>query len=82
MRPIRELEVRFKIDADYVEQLRQSLGIENTRELLAQSLSLLKWAVQEIEDGHVILSVNPDGSDSRRLVMPVLSRLQSRVKSA
>lgn len=72
----KEIEIRFKVDADWLEQLKKKLNLSSAREVTEEALTLLNWAAQETRDQRVILSANKDGSDVHRLVTPALSRAE------
>lgn len=67
-------EVRFQVDENYLDAIREALGTPNAKptELVRDSLTILRWAAEERSKGRYILSTKQDGSDVVRLVMPSL----------
>jgi hypothetical protein len=52
--------------------LMQKCGLKTYHELFNNALTLTKWAVQETEQGRVILSQDDRTEKARELVMPLL----------
>lgn len=69
-------EVRFSVDADYINELKDALGAKSATEVTQEALTILKWAVEERQRGHQILSANSAGSDLQRLVTPRLQNVK------
>lgn len=67
-----QAEVRFTVDANFLKQLQQKLGIDKTTDIARSALTLLNWVAGEVKDGRVILSSTDSGEDVHRLVMPEL----------
>ena len=66
------MEIRVKVNDDFMEELKKDSGITNTSQLLTEAFTLLKWAVSESQKGRVIISENEVGEDEKELVMPSL----------
>ncbi|HYE96724.1 MAG TPA: hypothetical protein VD962_10980 [Rubricoccaceae bacterium] len=69
------MEVRFTVDADYMEELKQALGVRTATEVAQEALTILKWAIEERQRGKQILSADSNGTDLHRLVTPRLQRV-------
>jgi hypothetical protein len=71
-----QAEVRFTVDAKFLKQLQDKLGVDKTTDIARSALTLLNWAAGEVEGGRQILSSSKDGEDVHRLVMPELTNLK------
>lgn len=76
------MELRLKIDDDFIEQIGKKLGTTTTKatEIAREALTMYKWAVDEAANGRVVLSSDTEGTDIHKLVMHNLETL--RAKSA
>jgi hypothetical protein len=72
-----QTEVRFLIDSDFLETLKNRLGKSKATDIMRAALTLLDWATEEAEQGRVILSATEQGGDIHRLVMPELAHPKS-----
>jgi len=70
-----DMEVRFQLDDDYIEDLREKLNL-TAAAIAREGITLLNWAIREREQGRVILSADPDGKNVVRLAMPVLEQIR------
>jgi len=71
-------EIRFTIDAAFLQRLQVRLGLEKATDVARAALTLLDWASAETEAGRLVLSSNESGKDVHRLVMPELSAARVR----
>lgn len=72
-------EVRFQIADDVIGALREKIGVANNTDVAREALTLLKWAVDEREKGHVILSADPEMKEPLvRLAMPSLEHISRK----
>ena len=71
----KKTEVRVAIDAAFLKNLENKLGITKSTDLTKVALSLLDWASEEAKDGRLILSTDNEGKNAHRLVMPELSSI-------
>jgi hypothetical protein len=72
-------EVRFQIADDVIGTLREKINASSNTDVAREALTLLKWAVDEREKGHVILSADPDMKEPLvRLAMPSLERISKK----
>jgi len=68
------MEVRFKIDDEFMKNLKIELQIDSSLYVIREALSLLSWVINEKKAKRsVILSSKDDGSDVRRLFMSSLN---------
>ena len=70
-------EIRFTVDARFLKELEERLGVDRATDIARSALTLLDWASSETQRGRVILSSTEDGDDVHRLVMPELSPAKS-----
>lgn len=72
-KPKATAEVRFTVDADFLQALQDRLGIDRSTDIARSALTLLDWASNEVKNGRVVVSSDPGGNDVHRLVMPELA---------
>jgi hypothetical protein len=71
------MEVRFKIEDEFMRDLERELQTKNATEVVREALALLSWAVNEKKSARsVILASKEDGSDVHRLAMPSLMKVR------
>jgi len=68
------MEVRFTVDEDFIKRLQDSTGEKKVTDVTRDALTLLDWAVNEVQNGRVILSSDQSGSSVHRLAMPALTK--------
>ena len=68
----KETEIRVAVDADFLRELQDKLGVDRATDVARAALTLLNWAVTEKQEDRVILSASGSGGDIHRLVMPEL----------
>jgi hypothetical protein len=61
--------------------LMEETGVETYKDLFNNALTLLEWAIEEVEDGRVLASVDEQNDKYRVLVMPILERMAKRAKN-
>ncbi|MEW6379006.1 MAG: hypothetical protein AB1611_05300 [bacterium] len=72
------MEVRFKIDDEFMTALEKELQVKNSTDVVREALALLSWAISEKKAKRsVILSTTEDGSDVHRLAMPSLMQIKT-----
>ena len=71
------MEIRLKIDSDFMKDLKEKLKESKTSKLTEDAYLLLNWAATEIKEGRVIISTDEEGNDVRRLAMPSLEKLKT-----
>ena len=72
-------EIRLTVDENFIEGLKKDTGIDKASQLTNDALTLLKWAVQEVKNGRVLISTDQKGGDAKKIVMPTLEK--ARFKS-
>jgi hypothetical protein len=58
--------------------LQRKTGSKDVQELFSNALTLLRWAVEAREEGHVIGIMNPEQKTYRELQMPALDYAATR----
>ena len=79
-----KLRLQIDLSPKQVEELERLMTICNLstkRELFNSSLSLLKWAVQEIQNGRIIASVDTRNEKYREITMPAFSNVSEENES-
>lgn len=51
----RQTEIRFLLETDYLNKLKERLGEAKTTDVMRAALSLLDWASEEVARGRVIV---------------------------
>lgn len=72
------MEIRLKIDDDFMQKLKDNLGGVKTNQLTQDALALLNWAVSETKQGRVIVSTDNNGDNVKQLAMPSLERIKEK----
>jgi hypothetical protein len=72
------MEMRFKIDDDYINSLKNTLDLRDSNDVAREALAILDWVVKETQNGRVILSSTSDGKEMYRLVTPALRALERK----
>ena len=67
-------EIRLTVDEKFMDGLKKDTGIDKATELTNDALVLLKWAVGEVKKGRVLVSVDENGGDAKKIVMPALEK--------
>ncbi|HJS18997.1 MAG TPA: hypothetical protein VJ785_09610 [Anaerolineales bacterium] len=70
------MEVRIKVDDEFMKDLKKQLGNATATDVTVDALTLLNWAVEEAKAGRVILSAERDGTDVHQLAMPALKQIK------
>ncbi len=63
-----------------LKDLMQKAGIKTKRDLFNNALTLFEWAIQEIENGQIIVSMDEDTREYKQLIMPVFRNVFSNKK--
>lgn len=68
--------IQFDLTEEKAEELNRFMKEVHTstkKELINNSLTLLKWAVNEVKQGRIIASVDENEQKYKEICMPVLS---------
>jgi hypothetical protein len=79
--------VRFQVEiskdrAGLIDELRTRCGIESRKELFDTAITLLDWAVSEVEAGRDVASVNREKKEFEVLRMTELTHAARRARGA
>lgn len=77
---------RIQIDvtesyADFMENLASTAGIATKKELFNNAISLLNWAIGEIEKGNSIASFSKVENSIETLRMPIFDNVRKRTEA-
>ncbi len=67
-------EVRLSVNQDFMDQLKRETGVDQASQLTKDALTLLDWAVSEVKKGRVLISVDENGQDPRKIVTTTLEK--------
>jgi hypothetical protein len=68
------MELRMQLDDEFVATLTRKLNLRAT-DLIKEGLTILNWAVHELENDRVILSAERNGENVTRLATAVLEKV-------
>ena len=57
------------------EQLMEKCGIRTKKDLINNALTLLEWAVRELEKGNIVVSLDEEENRYKELCLPALSNI-------
>ena len=69
------MKIQFEISKDAeqaLQSLKRSTGIDTDKRLFNNALSLLDWAVQQVQKGYIVAAVDEAAMEYRGLRMPAL----------
>lgn len=64
--------------AQQIEDLMESTGLRSKTDFVNNALTLLVWAVREVEAGRVIATVDEQGNRYREVLLPALENVAAR----
>ena len=76
----KKTEIRVSVDSDFLDKLESNLKLTRSTDVARAALTLLDWASEETKQGRMILSTDKKGQDAHKLVMPELSKIDSKNK--
>ena len=77
------MQVRLNIDDAFLRDIEHKIGgPARVADLAKDAFTVLGWVIDEVANGRVVLSADCSGSELHRLVMPTLTRIESRTRSA
>ena len=75
------MRLQFEFSEDRIKELKQlkeETGSETLKELFNNALTMLEWAVGEVQSGNEIAAVNEEDKVYRVFVTPLLERVAKR----
>lgn len=73
-------EIRLNVDKKFIDGLRKDTGIDKATQLTTDALVFLKWAIGEVQKGRVLVSMDDNGENPKKIVMPTLELAKSRAR--
>jgi hypothetical protein len=67
-------EIRLTVDEKFIDGLREDTGIDKASQLTSDALVFLKWAIGEVKKGRVLVTMDENGANPKKIVMPTLER--------
>lgn len=67
-------------EATHIEEMKEKIGANTNGELFDNALTLLAWAIEQIENGRKLASISEDESSYRELAMPSLNKVRKRAR--
>jgi len=68
-------DIRVQVQDDFMNALREKLGLKSNADVVQEALTLLNWAAEEKGRHRLILSTDQGGQQVERLAMRSLSIL-------
>lgn len=75
------MELRMAIEDDLMDELKNALDVKRGVDVVDNALTLLDWAVKEVQQGRVILSATKEGKNIQTLIMPSLENARRNAKT-
>ncbi|MBV8811797.1 MAG: hypothetical protein JO033_24265 [Acidobacteriaceae bacterium] len=72
------MRIQLEVSEDKRKQIRRLMeeaDFKTYSELFNNALTLLQWSMRQIEDGNVIVSLNPETEKQKELSMPFLQHV-------
>lgn len=67
-------EVKLSVNQAFMDQLKRETGVNEASKLTKDALTLYYWAVSEVKKGRVLISVDENGGDPRKIVSNTLEK--------
>ncbi len=69
-------DVRLSINQDFMDDLSSKTGINKPAELTKDALTFFSWVVSEVKKGRVLVTVDENGENPRKVVTDTLKRVK------
>lgn len=66
------MELRMELDDRVMSRLKDALGAKRNVDVVNNALTILNWAIREMEDDRVVFSADQDGRNIQKLMLPDL----------
>ncbi|OIQ82440.1 hypothetical protein GALL_357730 [mine drainage metagenome] len=77
------MHIRLNIDDAFMRDLQDKVGgTTPVADLARDAFAVLRWTVDEVARGRVVLSADCRGCELHRLVMPTLDRVEARARAS
>ena len=70
-------DVKLSVDQAFMDELKSKTGIDKASQLTSDALNLFSWAVSEVKKGRVLISVDQNGQDPKKVVTPTLEKAKT-----
>ena len=70
------MEVRLKLDDEFINEISQSTGIKKSSDIIAEALTVYHWAINQRKQNRQIYSGDSEASSYREMETPGLSRVK------
>jgi len=74
-------EIRLTVDENFINNLKKDTGLDKATQVTSDALTLLRWAVDEVKKGRVLISTDENGGEARRIVMPTLEMAKAKKRN-
>jgi hypothetical protein len=71
-------DVQLTVNKDFLAGLTEDTGVTQASQLTNDAFTLLKWAVEQVKQGRVLISTDEKGGDVKKIVMPILEMAKSK----
>ncbi|RYE23467.1 MAG: hypothetical protein EOP42_23250 [Sphingobacteriaceae bacterium] len=65
-------DIRLSINQDFMDDLKSKTGIDKPSELTKDALTLYSWAISEAKKGRMLITVDENGENPRKVVTDTL----------
>ncbi|RYE28170.1 MAG: hypothetical protein EOP42_17630 [Sphingobacteriaceae bacterium] len=67
-------DVRLSINQDFMDDLSSKTGINKPADLTKDALTFYSWVISEVKKGRVLVTVDENGENPRKVVTETLKR--------
>lgn len=67
-------DVRLSVDQAFMDELKNKTGVDKASQLTADALNLFSWAVSEVKKGRVLISMDENGQNPKKVVTSTLEK--------
>ena len=78
------MRIQLELPEDNVRELKALMAkahIETYKELFGNALTILHWAVHEVEKGRALGSIDEENETYKELVMPILQTIAAKMRA-
>jgi hypothetical protein len=80
--PPRRVQIDFaESEMEEIDELVQKCGLATKKDLFNNALTILRWAVRQVESGHDVAAIDRNSERFLILTMPILDAAQRRTAS-
>lgn len=71
-------DVRLSVDQAFMDDLKNKTGVDKASQLTTDALTLFSWAVSEVKNGRILMSVDENGQNPRKFITSTLEKAKSK----